>query len=82
MNNSCYGKTMEDIRKHTDIKLISNPMSLEKRFSNPLFRNVHTINDNLVCVEMGKQKVVLKTTNIFRNGYIRLQQTTHVRFLL
>ena len=59
MNNSVYGKTMEYIRKHTNISLVSNPRSLEKRLNNPLFKHVHNINEDLVCVEMTRGEVVL-----------------------
>ena len=59
MNNSVYGRTMEDIRTHTNISLVSNPRSLEKRLNNPLFKRVHKMNEDLVFVEMARGEGLL-----------------------
>ena len=41
MNNSVFGKTMENIRNHRDIKLVTTDKKRSKLFSEP---NYHTIN--------------------------------------
>ena len=41
MNNSVFGKTMENIRKHRDIKLVTMDKKRSKLVSEP---NYHTIN--------------------------------------
>ena len=41
MNNSVFGKTMENIRKHRDIKLVTTYKKRSKLVSEP---NYHTIN--------------------------------------
>ena len=41
MNNSVFGKTMENIRKHSDIKLVTTDRKRSKLVSEP---NYHTIN--------------------------------------
>ena len=41
MNNSVFGKTMEKIRKHRDIKLVTTDKIRSKLVSEP---NYHTIN--------------------------------------
>ena len=40
MNNSVFGKTMENVRKHRDIKLVTTEEKRIKLFSEP---NYHTI---------------------------------------
>ena len=41
MNNSIFGKTMENIRKHRDIKLVATNKRISKLVSEP---NYHTMN--------------------------------------
>ena len=41
MNNSVFAKTMENIRKHRDIKLVTTDRKRSKLVSEP---NYHTIN--------------------------------------
>ena len=41
MNNTVFGKTMENIRKHRDIKLVTTDKKRSKLDSEP---NYHTIN--------------------------------------
>ena len=41
MNNTVFGKTMENIRKHGDIKLVTTDKKRSKLVSEP---NYHTIN--------------------------------------
>ena len=41
MNNSVFGKTMENVRKHRDIKLVTTDKRRNQLVSEP---NYHTIN--------------------------------------
>ena len=57
MNNSVFGKTMENVRKHRDIKLVT---AEEKRIKLVLERIHHTskrFSENLLAIEMKKTKV-------------------------
>ena len=58
MNNAVYGKTMEDVRKHTEFDLISTPERFQKCVNSPTYKARHIINENLVGVE--KEKAVLE----------------------
>ena len=56
MNNSVFGKTMENVRKHRDIKLL---ITDEKRNKLALEPNYHTkkrFSQNLLAIEIKKQK--------------------------
>ena len=59
MNNAVYGKTMEDVRKHTNFELIDNKNRLEKVLNHPTMKHFHIINENLVGVEKEKEEVLL-----------------------
>ena len=56
MNNSVFGKTMENVRKHRDIKLVTTE---EKRIRLGSEPNYHTkqFSENLLAIEMKKTKV-------------------------
>ena len=59
MNNSVFGKTMEDIRKHRDIKLVNNEEAYLKAVMCPNFKSGTLFGPNLMGCEMGKVKVVM-----------------------
>ena len=60
MNNSVFGKTMENIRKHRDIKLVTNREAYLKAVMKPNFKSGTLFGTNLMGCEMGKIKVVMK----------------------
>ena len=59
MNNSVFGKTMENIRKHKDIKLATNAKDYLKNVMKPNFKSRVLFGENLMGCEMGKIKVVM-----------------------
>ena len=59
MNNSVFRKTMENIRKHKDIKLVTNRESYLKTVMNPNFKSGIGFSENLMDCEMGKIEVVM-----------------------
>eukprot|EP00438_Fugacium_kawagutii_P011395 Skav219002 [mRNA] locus=scaffold169:420344:421828:+ [translate_table: standard] len=59
LNNACFGKTMEDKRKHLDFEIISDEKKFMKCVSNPSFRHSHIINENLVGIEKQRPKLKL-----------------------
>ena len=59
MNNSVFGKTMENIRKHKDIKLVTNAKDYLKNVMKPNFKSSVLFGENLMGCEIGKVKVVI-----------------------
>ena len=59
MNNSVFGKTMENIRKHRNIKLVNNKEEYLKTVMKPNFKSGTLFGDDLMGCEMGKVKVVI-----------------------
>ena len=57
MNNSVFGKTMENIRKHTDIKLVTTDKKRSKLVSEPNYDTINLTSEDLSIIEMKKTKV-------------------------
>ena len=57
MNNSVFGKTMENIRKHRDIKLVTTNQKRSKLVSEPNYHTINYISEDLSIIEMNKTKV-------------------------
>ena len=58
-NNSFFGKTMEDVRRRIDYRLVCNWEQLERMSMSPLFIDNDIFSENVVGVHMFKDKVVL-----------------------
>ena len=57
MNNSVFGKTMENIRIHKDIKLVTTDKKRNKLVSEPDYHTINLISEDLSVIEMKKTKV-------------------------
>ena len=56
MNNSVFGKTMENIRKRVDIKSVNNREKAEKLTAKPNFKHCNIFSEDLVAIHMKKTK--------------------------
>ena len=57
MNNVVFGKTMENIRKHRDIKLVTTNKRRSKLVSEPNYHTMNFISEDLSIIEMNKTRV-------------------------
>ena len=57
MNNSVFGKTMENVRKQRDIKLVTTEEKRCKLVSEPNYHTAKHFSNNLLATEMKKTKV-------------------------
>ena len=57
MNNAVFGKTMENIRKHRDTKLVATDKRRIKLVSEPNYHAINYISKDLSIIEMNKAKV-------------------------
>ena len=55
MNNSVFGKTMENIRKRVDVRLVTDEKKLLKYTSKPTYVSNKIFNENLVAVHKIKE---------------------------
>jgi len=58
MNNSVFGKTMENIPNRVNIRLVNNQKSLKKCVAEPNFDHCTVFSENLVAVQMKKTELV------------------------
>ena len=61
MNNSVFGKTMENLRKRVDVRLVTNEKKLDKLTSKPTYVSSKIFNENLMAVHKVKETLTLNT---------------------
>ena len=57
INNEVLGKTMENVRKHRDIKLVTTDKKRSKLVSEPNYHTMNYISEDLSIIEMKRAKV-------------------------
>ena len=57
MNNSVFGKTIENIRNRVDVKLVNNRGAAEKLSAKPNFEHLTIFDENLVAIHMKRTKL-------------------------
>lgn len=60
MNNSVFGKTMENVRNHIDAHLITDKLKMEQKINSPYYKGTQIIYDENYCyVEMNQKQIKL-----------------------
>ena len=59
MNNSVFGKTMENLRKRVDVRLVTDEKKLDKLTSKPTYVSSKIFNENLMAVHKVKETLTL-----------------------
>ena len=80
MNNSAFGKTMENIRKHRSIKLVTNQEAYLKAVMKPNFKSGTLFGSNLMGCEMGKIKVVMNKLVYLGQAILDLSKVSCMNF--
>ena len=57
MNNAVFGKTMENVRKDRDIKLVTTDKRRNQLSSELNYHTAKYLSENLLAIEMKKTKV-------------------------
>ena len=57
MNNAVFGKTMENARKHRDIKLVTTDKKRSKLVPEPNYHMMNYISEDLSIIELKRTKV-------------------------
>lgn len=75
LNNSAFGKFLQDNRKHQDAKICTNPWMLQKSVSDCFFDKRRIINEDLVIAYMKKRKLVLNNPILVGVCILELSKT-------
>ena len=80
MNNSVFGKTMENIRKHRDIKLVTTDKKRSKLVSEPNYHTINLISEDLSIIEMKKTKVKMNKPIYLGLSILEISKTLMYEF--
>ena len=86
MNNAVFGKTMENVKDHRDIKLVTTERRRNYLLSEPNNHTTKFFTENLLAIEMKKTEILMNKPvclglsilelskilmHVFRYGYIK-----------
>ena len=80
MNNSVFGKTMENIRKHRNIKLVTTDKKGSKLVSEPNYHTINLISEDLSTIEMKKTKVKMNKPIYLGLSILEISKTLMYEF--
>ena len=80
MNNVVFRKTMQNIRKHRNIKLVTNQEAYLKAVMKPNFKSGALFSENLMGCEMGKIKVAMNKPVYLGQAILDLSKTVMYEF--
>ena len=59
MNNLVFGKTIENVRKHRDIKLVKTERRINYLVSEPNYHTTKFFTENFFAIEMRKTEILI-----------------------
>ena len=80
MNNSVFGKTMENVRNHRDIKLITLEKRRKRLVSEPNYHSCKKFSDHLMGIEMKKTIVKMNKPLYLGASILDITKTTMYKF--
>ena len=80
MNNSVFGKTVENVRNHRDIKLVTNDAQRRKYVSEPNYHTSKQFSNTLMAIEMRKTKVVMNKPVYLGQAILDISKTFMYEF--
>ena len=80
MNNSVFGKTMENIRNHKNMKLVTNDKKYFKYVMKPHFRDGFSSSKHLSAVQAGKTEIMINKPVYLGQAILDLSKTLMYEF--
>ena len=80
MNNSVFGKTMENVWNHRDIKLVRTNAQRRKYVSEPNYMTSKCFSKDLMAIEMGKTEVLMDKPVCLGQAILDISKTLMYEF--
>ena len=80
MNNAVFGKTMENVRKHRDIKLVTTDKRTNQLVSEANYHTTIWFSENLLSIEMKKAKVKMNKPIYLGLSILEISKTLMCEF--
>merc|ERR1711954_499107 len=75
MNNSFFGKTCEDVRKYTDVKIVNEEKVIDKLSKKEHFKRWYIYHENLATVVMERKEVTLNKPRFIGSAILAISKT-------
>ena len=80
MNNYVFGKAMENVRKHRDIKLVTTDKRRNQLVSEPNYHTTKRFSEDLLATEMKKMKVKMNKPVYLGLSILEISKTPMYEF--
>ena len=80
MNNSVFGKTVENVREHREIKSVTTDKKRSKLVSEPNYHTINLISEDLSIIEMKKTKVKMNKPIYLRLSILEISKILMYEF--
>ena len=74
MNNAVFGKTMENLRKHRDIKLVTTEKRRNYLVSEPNYHTTKFFTENILAIEMKKIETLMNKPVYLRLSMLEISK--------
>ena len=81
MNNSVFGKTMENIRNHKDMKLVTKEQIYQKYVMKPNFKDGCPFSKELFVVDTGKTEITMSKPLYLQEAILDVTKTLMYGFI-
>ena len=80
MNNAVFGKTIENVNKHRDIKLVKTDKRGNRLVSEPNYHTTKWFSEKLLAIEMKKTKVKMNKRIYLGLSILEISKTLMYKF--
>ena len=80
MNSSVFGKTMENVRNHRDIKLVTSDKKRKRLVSGPNYHSHKQFSDYLMATEMKKTRLKMTKPLYLGMSILDISKTLMYKF--